>query len=587
VNAESQAVKGPVVKERILVIEDDANLRETFRRFLTKDGYVVDTAEEYRTAIELIESNEYDAIFTDINLSGNKNGMDILAECQGEKLSAPVIIITGFPSIDSASEAVRLGGYDYLCKPVEKETLLHVARGAVRHNGLKREAHRFARNLEAVFQSVSDAMITVDSNMLITCLNHAAEGFCVFNRDCVDKSLRETAGQTEPRACPGECRARLTGAVEQSLGTGKPLEFHNFECVERKAVYTLKVSPLEGGPGEARGAVIVGRDETRLTALERDLDRRRDFHRIMIGKSEPMQAIYTLFESLGDIRSTVLITGESGTGKELAATALHHAGGRRDKPLVKVNCSALSETLLESELFGHVKGSFTGAIHDRVGRFEMANGGTLLLDEIGDISPLVQQKLLRALQEKEIERVGDSRSIRVDVRILAATNRDLKQMVANGRFREDFYYRIKVVELKLPPLRARREDIPLLLTFFLNEFSAELNKRIDGVSSDVMELFMHYNWPGNVRELKHVLEHASILCRRTTITLDDLPDDFGESYPAAPSASSVQPPILSKNGETLLRVLQENKWNKTEAARTLGISRQTLYRKLREVGIDE
>lgn len=574
------------MKEKILIIEDDANLRETFNRFLTKEGYVVDTADDYQSALALIESNDYDTIFTDINLSGKKSGLDILAECKAQGLSVPVVIITGFPSIDSAREAVRLGGYDYLCKPVEKEPLLHVAREAVLHNTLKRESLRFARNLEAVFQSVSDAIVSVDSQMLITYLNHAAEGFCLFNRDFVNRPLSDIPPADDPKACPEECRGRLAGAVEKSLGTGKPVELYNFECAQRKAVYTMKVSPLEAGSGEKRGAVIVGRDETRLATLERDLGRRRDFHRILIGKSEPMQAIYSLIESLGAIRSTVLITGESGTGKELAATALHLAGSRRDKPLVKVNCSALSETLLESELFGHVKGAFTGAVHDRVGRFEMANGGTLFLDEIGDISPIVQQKLLRVLQEKEIERVGESRPIKVDVRILAATNRDLKQMVGSGLFREDFYYRIKVVDLRMPPLRARREDIPLLLDFFLKEFSAELGKRIDGVSSDVMELFMNYRWPGNVREFKHIIEHGSILCRHTTITMGDLPDDFGETAPS-PSTQPVQSQARAQDGEALLQILRENKWNKAEVARTLGISRQTLYRKLKEVGIKE
>ncbi|MDR3553396.1 MAG: sigma-54 dependent transcriptional regulator [Syntrophobacteraceae bacterium] len=574
------------MKDRILLIEDDANLRETFRRFLTRDGYVVDTAGDYRAAIELIESNEYDAIFTDINLSGKKNGLDILAECNGEKLSVPVVIITGFPSIDSASQAVRLGGYDYLCKPVEKETLLHVARGAVRHKALNREAVRFARNLDGVCRSVSDAIISVDSQMVITFLNHSARGFCVFGSGCIGQTFSELPEAEQGGSCPQDCRNRLVEAVKESLGTGERVELYNFECTARKAVYTMRVSPMQMGPSELRGAAIVGRDETRLAALERDLDRRRDFHRILVGKSDPMQAIYTLIESLGPIRSTVLITGESGTGKELAASALHHVGSRRDKPMVKVNCSALSETLLESELFGHVKGAFTGAVRDRIGRFEMANGGTLFLDEIGDISLIVQQKLLRVLQEKEIERVGDCRPIKVDVRILAATNRDLKQMVAQGSFREDFYYRIKVVELKMPPLRARREDIPLLLDFFLKEFSIELSKPIEGVSSDVMGLFMNYGWPGNVREFKHVIEHGAILCRHTRITRADLPGDFTESCTSV-GAPPVSPRAVSRDGETLLRILRESKWNKAEVARTLGISRQTLYRKLREVGIKE
>lgn len=574
------------MKERILVIEDDANLRETFRRFLTKDGYIVDTAGEYESAVKLIESNEYGVIFTDINLAGKETGMDILAECNGKKLTVPIVIITGFPSVDTAAEALRLGGYDYLCKPVEREVLLHIARGAVRHNTATRESERFNRNLEAVFQSVSDAILSVDPRMTITNLNHAADGFCTFSRSSIGKPFGELPDDRKAAACGEDCRRKLAGAVVESMTTGRPVELYKYECLENNAVYTMRVAPLAVDSGKERGAVIAIRDETRLATLERDLNRRRDFHRFIIGKSEPMQAIYNLIESLSEIRSTVLITGESGTGKELAAAALHYAGGRRNKPLVKVNCSALSETVLESELFGHVRGAFTGAAHDRAGRFEKADGGTIFLDEIGDISPNIQQKLLRVLQEKEIERVGDSKPIKVDVRILAAANRDLKQLVANGSFREDLYYRIKVVEMKMPALRDRREDIPLLVDFFLEEFRVELNKRIDGVSSDVMELFLNYGWPGNVRELQHVVEHGSILCRHTTITLGDLPDDFGEIRPAGPR-SPLPPEALPVDAETLLKVLRDNKWNKTEAARMLGISRQTLYRKLRESGIRE
>jgi two-component system, NtrC family, response regulator HydG len=572
------------MKQKILVIEDDANLRETFRRFLTKDGYLVDAAGDYKSAIEFIDSNEYDVIFTDINLSGKETGMDILAGCNGKRLTVPIVIITGFPSIDSAAEAVRLGGYDYLCKPVERDVLLHIARGAIRHSAASRESERFSRNLEAVFQSVDDAILSVDPRMTITNLNQAAGRFCIFNRSSIGKTFGELPDGKKGAACGDECRRKLVSAVAESMTTGQPRELYKYECPEKNAVYTLKVAPLIIDSGKERGAVIAIRDETRLATLERDLNRRRDFHHLIIGKSEAMQAIYSLIESLSEIRSTVLITGESGTGKELAATALHFAGLRRDKPLVKVNCSALSETVLESELFGHVRGAFTGATIDRIGRFEKADGGTIFLDEIGDISPTIQQKLLRVLQEKEIERVGDSKPIKVDVRIITATNRDLKQMVANGSFREDLYYRIKVVEMKLPPLRDRRQDIPLLVDLFLKELSTELNKRIDGISSDVMELFMRYSWPGNVRELKHIIEHGCILCRHTTITLGDLPDDFGEiRSPESRSPSEALPP----DADTLLQVLRENKWNKAEVARVLGISRQTLYRKLRESGITE
>ncbi|MEN6439468.1 MAG: sigma 54-interacting transcriptional regulator [Syntrophobacter sp.] len=575
------------MKEKILVIEDDDHLRETFCRILAKDGYLVDASGDYASAVELIESNEYDAIFTDINLSGNESGMDILAVCNGKRLSVPIIIITGFPSIDSATEAIRLGGYDYVCKPVERNVLLHLARGAVRHNAVKKESERSSRNLEAVFQSVSDAILSVDSRMVITNLNQAADGFCIFHRSSIGRPFGEIPGCMTGSACDDECRRKLINAVAESMETDKPVELYKYECAKKKrAVYTMKVTPLTLDHGNEAGAVIAMRDETRLAALERDLDRRRNFHHLIIGKSEAMQATYNLIESLSEIRSTILITGESGTGKELVATALHHAGSRRHKPLVKVNCSALAETVLESELFGHVRGAFTGATHDRVGRFEKADGGTIFLDEIGDISPLIQLKLLRALQEKEIERVGDSRPIKVDVRILAATNRDLKQMVVDGSFREDLYYRIKVIEMKIPPLRNRREDIPLLIDSFLDELCTEFSKRIDGVSSDVMELFMNYGWPGNVRELKHIIEHGAILCKHSTITLGDLPDDFGDITPIASKVTPVSA-TMPADAETLLQILEEKKWNKSEVARMLGVSRQTLYRKLRDSGIKE
>jgi DNA-binding NtrC family response regulator len=362
---------------------------------------------------------------------------------------------------------------------------------------------------------------------------------------------------------------------------GLPVELYKYECPEKQAVYTLKVTPLLDGQGQNNGAVVTIRDETRLTRLERDLKRRRDFHRLLIGKSEAMQSIYDLIESLADLRTTVLITGESGTGKELVAEALHYAGTRRDQALVKVNCSALAETVLESELFGHVRGAFTGATSDRIGRFAKADRGTLFLDEIGDLSPLLQQKLLRVLQEKEFEQVGDSTPIKVDVRIIAATNRDLKALVAGGAFREDLYYRLKVVELKLPKLAARRPDIPPLVDFFLKEFSAEFHKTIDGVSAEVLELFMTYPWPGNVRELRHILEHACILSRHATLTLADLPADLGSEAAAEPG------PRPAVDAAALLQALQETKWNKAEVARRFGISRQTLYRKLREAGLED
>jgi len=320
-----------------------------------------------------------------------------------------------------------------------------------------------------------------------------------------------------------------------------------------------------------------------LANLERDIEKRYHFQNL-VGKNEKMQEIYALIEDLTDVPSTVLITGESGTGKELVAEALHYGGKRKDKPFVKVNCSALSETILESELFGHVKGAFTGADRDNVGRFQRAGEGTIFLDEIGDISPYFQKRLLRVIQEREFEQVGDTMTKVMKARILAATNQDLLAKVKQGEFRKDLYYRLRVVELSLPPLRDRKEDIPLLLHHFLRYFNDKLNKEIVNVYEDVLKQFMAYSWPGNIRELKNTLEHICILCKDSSITVDDLPADFANlsrpetSFGAADAADTSQ---------TILSALEEAKWNKTLAAHLLGISRRTLYRKIKESNLIE
>jgi transcriptional regulator with PAS, ATPase and Fis domain len=342
----------------------------------------------------------------------------------------------------------------------------------------------------------------------------------------------------------------------------------------------LTSSPLIDRDKKFVGAVLVIRDITRVTDLERELRERHKFHNI-IGKSSKMQEIYRLLEDLADTDTTVLITGESGTGKELVGRALHYSGIRALKPLITVNCSALAENLLESELFGHIKGAFTGAIRDKVGRFQAADGGTILLDEIGDLSPRIQVKLLRVLEEKEFERVGDSTPIQVDVRVIASTNRNLREMVRLGKFREDLYYRLKVVEINLPPLRERREDIPLLADYFCNLFNKKFKKRIDGISDKVLRLFMQYPWPGNVRELEHAIEHAFVLCHGRTIMVDDLPSEIKEY-----SYSRIESPLPEDHAvddsQEILRALNKTDWNKAKAARLLGVSRQTIYRKIEE-----
>jgi len=317
-----------------------------------------------------------------------------------------------------------------------------------------------------------------------------------------------------------------------------------------------------------------------MADLRQNLKMRNRFRNI-IGKSEKMQEIYALIKDLSDLSATVLITGESGTGKELVAEALHYEGNRKNKPFVKVNCSALSESILESELFGHTKGAFTGADKDKIGRFQKAGDGTIFLDEIGDITPYFQKRLLRVLQEREFEQMGDTTTKKMNARVLAATNQDLVEKVSRGEFRRDLYYRLRVVALNLPPLRDRREDIPILLRHFLKKFSSELGKEITDVSEEVLKKFIEYPWPGNIRELKNTLENICILCKTSTITLGDLPSDF-----MAPVIEEI-PQKDADTPQAILRALEEARWNKTRAAGLLGMSRRTLYRKLKEYNMIE
>jgi transcriptional regulator with PAS, ATPase and Fis domain len=279
----------------------------------------------------------------------------------------------------------------------------------------------------------------------------------------------------------------------------------------------------------------------------------------------------------------VLITGESGTGKELVADALHAAGNRSGRHLVKINCAALSEGLLESELFGHVRGAFTGAVRDKVGRFQRADGGTIFLDEIGEMTPRMQLRFLRVLESMEFERVGDSTPISVDVRVIAATNRDLAAKVEAGEFREDLFFRLKVVEIGMPPLRDRRDDIPLLVQHFLQAFNRKFGKSIQSVSEPVMSLFQSFHWPGNVRQLENVLEHACVLSRGQVITESDLPVDFMPNGGGEIPETRPSPPAEAR---AIREALRQAHYNKSKAAQLLGISRRTLYRRLEEHRID-
>ncbi len=565
------------MKRKILVIDDEESIRFTFESFLSKEGHEVLTAPDYLSGVEIISKTDLDLIFADIILGGH-TGLDILREVKSRDMQCPVIIITGEPTLDTAAEAVRLGAFDYLAKPVRKPTLLNSARLALTQKALtdekdliEAEKESYRSNLEAIFRSVKDAIITVDNEMQVIAANEATSRICGIDpKDMVGREFNEAVW---------DCQKSCHEVLREALRNKSTIREYRAECSHHdraKQVVVLTSSPLLDRDGEFLGAVLVIRDITKLSNLERELRERHEFHHI-VGKSKKMRELYDLLEDLADIETTVLITGESGTGKEMVAKALHYTGARSAKPLVIVNCSALAENVLESELFGHVKGAFTGAIKDRQGRFQAAEGGTILLDEIGDISPRIQLKLLRVLQEKEFERVGDSSAVKVDVRVIAATNQDLGEKVKTGQFRSDLYYRLKVMEITLPPLRDRLEDIPLLVNHYRDLFNGTFKKGIDGVSDKVLGLFMSYPWPGNVRELRHAMERAFVLCHDRLIAADHLPSDIRESAGEAKPLHGVKPSV---DPDDILSALEKTKWNKTEAARLLGISRRTLYRKI-------
>ena len=433
-------------------------------------------------------------------------------------------------------------------------------------------AHR--SRLEAIFRSVKDAIITVDPELRVIEANVHTETICGLTAaQMVGKPFSD---------CFSRCSRSCLDVLKQTLDRNTTIKEYRIECARHQKhhqVVSVTSSPLLDSQGGFMGAVLVIRDMTLIRDLERELKERHQFQNI-IGKSKRMQEIFRLLEDLADLETTVLITGESGTGKELVARALHYSGLRAFKPLVSVNCSALTETLLESELFGHVRGAFTGAIRDRQGRFQAAEGGTIFLDEIGDISPLIQLKLLRVLQEKEVEPVGKSDSQKVDVRVIACTNKNLRERVKRGEFREDLYYRLKVVEVVLPPLRERMEDLPLLIHHFLRIFNERFKKDIDGISNEVLNKFMDYPWPGNIRELEHVIEHAFILCHGRVITVEHLPLEIRHYGGRMEVAVHKRPGARSVHARHILDALSKTDGNKAKAARLLGIDRRTLYRKM-------
>jgi len=445
---------------KILVVDDEPSILKLLKEALTQWGYQVGCVGTGTEALEAIRTELYDAAITDIRMP-EMSGLDLLREIKRHDESIEVIVMTGYPTIASAVEALKEGAYDYLSKPLILDELRHLM-----------------------------------------------------------------ARVTERRFLKGE------------------------------------VQSLRARLGEE------------LTVNE------------LVGNSVPMQRVKEIISKVATTDSPVLIEGESGTGKELVAAAIHRLSGRAKGPFIPVNCSAIPEDLLESEFFGHVRGAFSGAVSDALGLFRGANEGTIFLDEIAELSPGLQVKLLRVLQEMQVRPVGSTKAHSVDVRVIAATNRDLDRSIADGRFRQDLYYRLNVVRVSLPPLRTRREDIPALVNHFLRRYNRRFRRDVKGITPDALAALAAYDFPGNVRELENVIERAFAMGSREQITLADLPVLGTASVPAVASpASGSVPRLADVEKDLILRALSFYKDDKEAAASALGISRRTIYRRLKEYGM--
>ncbi len=431
-----------------------------------------------------------------------------------------------------------------------------------------------------IFDSIPYGIFTIDGEGRITSFNRAAETMTGY-------TAQEAIGQRcyevfRANVCQQDC------PLKRSVRTSEPTQDREVTILTHNGnerPIAISTAALMDVDGQVVGGVEMFRDLTQVVELRKKLEGSYSFEDI-VSKNPAMQRLFERLPLYAASSSTILIEGDSGTGKELVARAIHNLSPRRKKPLIVVNCAAMPDNLLESELFGYLRGAFTDAKKDKPGRFQLAHGGTIFLDEIGEISPAMQVKLLRVLQEREFEPLGGTASVKVDVRVIAATNKDLTSEVSGKRFREDLFYRLNVVRVRLPPLSDRREDIPLLANHFRERFNALMGRRIERFSEKALAALLNAPWPGNVRELENAVEHAFVVCQGDTIRLADLPPNI--AHPAEISAQETENalnPLDAAEAKTIRRVLERHRGNRTHAARELGLSRNTLWRKMKRLGL--
>jgi PAS domain S-box-containing protein len=435
-------------------------------------------------------------------------------------------------------------------------------------------------NTEAILDSISDGVFTVNGDWLVTSFNRAAEEITGINR-------REAIG----RRCSEVLRSNMCGdetcPLQQTLDDGKAIIGRSGYFIDadgNRIPISISTAVLRDAMGKVIGGAETFRDLSEVEALRRGLTATSEVGELR-SRSPAMRPIVEILPALAASSSTVLIEGETGTGKEVVARTLHQLSPRRRQAMIAVNCAALPDSLLESELFGYKAGAFTGAQRDKPGRFALAEGGTLFLDEIGDISPALQVRLLRVLQERCYEPLGAVRSEKIEVRVIVATNRDLGEAVKTGRFREDLYYRINVARVRLPALRQRKEDIPLLLERFIARFNALQHKTVRGVAVDALSVLFSHQWPGNIRELENVIERAFILCSSGEIALHHLPGDILGPCPEDIAPSSLRSARGILDAQAIAGALARNGNNRTAAARELGMHKTTLFRRLKTLGL--
>jgi PAS domain S-box-containing protein len=434
---------------------------------------------------------------------------------------------------------------------------------------------------DIILDSIADGVFTIDLNDTITSFNRAAERITGVPRD-------QAVGQK----CFDVLRASICQTdcfLHRSMRTGmehvnRRVNILNSEG--RTIPVSISTAVLRDRAGNVIGGVETFRDLSEIEILRREIENYYTFEDI-VSKNDDIRRIFDILPDIAATDSTVLIEGPSGSGKELFARAIHNLGARHKKRLVVVNCGALPDTLLESELFGYVAGAFTDAKKDKPGRFALAEGGTIFLDEIGDVSPALQAKLLRVLQEKEYEPLGSAEPRKANVRVIAATNKSLSDLMADGSFRSDLYYRLNVVKIVLPPLSQRREDVPLLIDHFIRKFNAAMAKEIDSVSPEVLDLLMRYDFPGNVRELENIIEHAFVLCRDSTVRLEHLPGELTSGLPEhhPPATDTAETPLEKAEITAIVEILAKHGGNRRRTAAELGIDKTTLWRKMKRYGI--